>query len=374
MVSPEYIGGIAIVVDLDGKIVSISQRACELLEYEKQELMGINWLDTCVPVNLRKEIKGILRQIIEEKMELSVSGEMPVLTKSGATRNFSMRYSLLNDHAGNVSGILFFGHEITERKNIEAALKEANDQLVALLIERTQAQEQLMRAKMEADFYLDLMSHDLTNYNQNLLGNLTLLERREKITEAGQPYIDACKRQVAKSENLIFKVRAFSRVRQMDQYTLEPVSVNSIIMESLKTLRILYPRKKILVSFSPHGDPCVLATDLFDHVIMNILENAVKYTTREPVEITIEVRASREAPEHDWEISVADNGIGVSGDMKEKIFDRFLRINTEKKGTGLGLSLSKAIVTKFGGSISVEDRVKGQSDKGSKFIISMPRG
>jgi len=71
-----------------------------------------------------------------------------------------------------------------------------------------------------------------------------------------------------------------------------------------------------------------------------------------------------------WLISIADDGPGVPNGMKEKIFDRFVKIGKEK-GMGLGLSLARAIVEKFGGRIWVEDRPAGVP--GSIFKVLLQR-
>lgn len=103
------------------------------------------------------------------------------------------------------------------------------------------------------------------------------------------------------------------------------------------------------------------------NIIHNLLDNAIKYTPDQP-QITISTRNRNNG----IEITVSDNGIGMTKDAKKLIFDKFYRVHTgnlhDVKGFGLGLSYVKAIVTAHKGRIEVESEL----GKGSKFIIFIP--
>ncbi len=108
----------------------------------------------------------------------------------------------------------------------------------------------------------------------------------------------------------------------------------------------------------------------FTNVIFNLLDNAVKYRREDvPLELTV---TSRDLPAEKLEITVQDNGIGISKDDQKKIFDKFYRVSTgnlhDVKGFGLGLAYVRKMVGELGGTISVESQI----DKGTKFIIIIP--
>lgn len=241
------------------------------------------------------------------------------------------------------------------------------------ITENKRTERMLLEAKREAEFYLDLMSHDLTNFNQVLLGNLKLLERRADLGEAALRNLETCKRQVAKTENLIAKVRAFSSVREVDRDMLYAVDIDMVIADCLKMFKTIYHSKQIHVQFAPEPGHHALATDLLEHVIINILENAVKHSERDPVLLDITVQDAEPQQDGFWEIRISDNGPGVPDEMKTGIFDRYARINHEKRGTGLGLSLCRAIIESFGGNIRVQDRVESQTEMGSSFVLTIPK-
>ncbi len=257
----------------------------------------------------------------------------------------------LKNSDGEISAVLGISRDITGRK---------------------QAEEQLLKSKRESEFYLDLMSHDLTNFNQTILGNLTLIEMQGGLNEKQVKYLQSCKRQLSRSENLISKVRAFSQVKHIEKHHLKKIDLNSVVAEAVRMIKTLYPAKNIIVKFDPSGHKYTDATELLDSVAINVLDNAVKHSHSDKIELEIEIRDAANEPESFWELCITDNGPGVPDNIKEKIFDRFSKISSEK-GMGLGLSLAREITEKFGGSIWVEDRTAGDYTSGSMFVIAIPK-
>ncbi|MEW5946178.1 MAG: ATP-binding protein [bacterium] len=244
--------------------------------------------------------------------------------------------------------------------------------LVRDMTERVRSERALNEAVREARFYFDLMSHDLTNFNHVILGNLDLLEKSLEPDEVQRKRVSACKRQIVKSETLISNVRAFAAVKDITDESLEPVDLNRCVADAAATVRALYPGKRVEIEFEASGEKSAMGTTLLESALVNVMGNAARHSPGERAWISVAIAEAEEDPGGTWEIRIEDRGPGVPDGMKKKIFDRYVTVG-EEKGTGLGLSLARAIVEKLGGRIRVEDRVRGVPAKGSVFRITVPR-
>lgn len=471
-------GAIIIALDNRGVVTMINQKGCELLGLPEKEILGKNWFANFIPKPMRADVGKVYRALMAGKVALRKIHVNPVITGSGAESVIAWNNTILTDDRGGIVGTISSGVDISERLEIESALRDANERVEATLnaipdmmfeldrdgrflgfhapfpeklyakpeeflgkktedvlpkeaskeimaavreVVRTGGKRKAMytldfpegvfhfeatvvpkgtpgsggaariiamvhditglkraeamhiKAKQEAEFYLDLMSHDLTNFNQNILGNLELLERRAQLTDAERKYVGNCKRQVAKMDNLITKVRAFSAINHLGAETFRSMDLDRLIADAVKIVRGIHPEKTLHVSFTPEGNRFGLATELLESVFMNIIENAVKHSRSDEVRIEITLDPFRRNSRAFWSVRIADDGPGIPDGIKEKIFLRFSRIG-EVKGSGLGLSLAKAIVDRFGGALRVEDRIAGSPEMGAAFIIEVPKG
>ena len=149
----------------------------------------------------------------------------------------------------------------------------------------------------------------------------------------------------------------------------EMVDLHDIIETVAQNFLLQMDKRGGKLEFHPEADQAVVSGDLMHltNVISNLMENALKYTQRNP-EITISTRNENGS----IIISVADNGMGISKEDQKRIFDKFYRVPTGNvhnvKGFGLGLSYVKLIVEEHGGSI----KIKSEPNKGSRFDIHLP--
>jgi two-component system phosphate regulon sensor histidine kinase PhoR len=149
----------------------------------------------------------------------------------------------------------------------------------------------------------------------------------------------------------------------------EAVEVSDLIEKAVTLLKPIAERKKQSLSVVIPQHPIPLAGDIekLTQVIVNLLDNAVKYTP-ENGQITLE--ASRMADT--VEIAISDTGIGIPERDLPRIFERFFRVDRARSrelgGTGLGLSIVKHIVEAHGGKVAVESEL----GKGSRFSVILP--
>jgi two-component system phosphate regulon sensor histidine kinase PhoR len=160
-------------------------------------------------------------------------------------------------------------------------------------------------------------------------------------------------------------------VIERGELKLKPQSlyINAIIKDLIQAFEIQVTRRGGTIEFEPKA-----VSDLFEgdkvhiaNVILNLLDNANKYTAETP-----HLKVATYNKDHAICIAVTDNGIGISRDNLKKIFDKLYRIPSgnlhDVKGFGLGLSYVKAIMEKHNGQIAVES----QPGRGSTFTLILP--
>ncbi|OGJ21308.1 hypothetical protein A3K73_05645 [Candidatus Pacearchaeota archaeon RBG_13_36_9] len=121
------INSLIVFLDSNGTIVLINKKGCELLGYKKQELIGKNWFDACIPKEKRKEVHVVFNRLMKGELNYTEFFENLVLTKKGREKIISWHSTLLKDDKGKITGTISSGEDITERKKAEKELKESEE-------------------------------------------------------------------------------------------------------------------------------------------------------------------------------------------------------------------------------------------------------
>ncbi len=111
----------------DETIQHVNNKACEILGYPSNELIGQNWFDLCIPSENKEEVRNVFNQLVEGNRELVESYENPVITSSGEERVISWHNTFFKDDNGTITGILSSGEDITERKAAYEELLASNE-------------------------------------------------------------------------------------------------------------------------------------------------------------------------------------------------------------------------------------------------------
>ncbi len=111
-------------LDLDGRITLINRKGCDLLGWTERELLGRNWIDTCLPEAIRETSRQKFHHLVTGDLPIA---ENPILTKSGEVRLIEWRNTVLRDDAGHVIGTFSSGADITERHQAIEALRVAEE-------------------------------------------------------------------------------------------------------------------------------------------------------------------------------------------------------------------------------------------------------
>ena len=271
--------------------------------------------------------------------------------------------------------IIAMGSEIEKKQKCIIVMSDrtADRKMNQALSDAVSAAETANRAKST---FLSNMSHDIRTPMNAIIGFTTLavsnIENQEKVRD----YLGKILASSNHLLSLINDILDMSRI-ESGKIHLEETKVNlSDLLHDLKTI----------ISGQIHAKQLELYMDAMDltdediycdktrlnQVLLNLLSNAIKFT---PAGGTVSVRL-RQFPSTQkdcaqYEIRVKDNGIGMSQEFAQKIFDPFERERTSTvskiQGTGLGMAISKNIVNMMGGTIEI----KTQKNKGTEFIIRL---
>jgi signal transduction histidine kinase len=113
----------------------------------------------------------------------------------------------------------------------------------------------------------------------------------------------------------------------------------------------------------------VEAEPMLKEAIFNLLHNGVKFQNNDPAIVQVKIMEDDNGM---IRIEVEDHGPGIPDRIKDMVFDRLFHAS-RKAQSGIGLSLVKELITRYGGEIRVEDRIEGDHDQGTRFIILMRR-
>ncbi len=242
--------------------------------------------------------------------------------------------------------------------------------LAGIAIENAKMFQEHIDSRRDAELYTDVLSHDIKNFNQAILGYLDLLKMKAEKPEM-LSMITKIGEQVMNTSWLASNVRTMSRVTFGD-VELTRTDLGAVLEECGKSVTQYYPGRKVVSRGTVEkGVMFTDADELVRELFVNILTNAVKYDTHEPVEIDLSYEKTYENEKAFWTISIADHGIGIPDDVKPLIFDRFSKA-PKKKGSGMGLHIVKTLATRYSGKVWVEDRVPGDHTKGAMFKVQLP--
>ena len=175
----------------------------------------------------------------------------------------------------------------------------------------------------------------------------------------------AIRRNVAHLRDLL---AAFSDARRVDvdalDLRLEPTDVGALVQETADALRTLVAPHPLDVTVEGTVTAEVDAVRI-RQVIINLVENAAKFSgPEEPIDIRVSTSGDR------LRVVVTDRGRGVPEDQRQRVFERFVRLQADAPGSGLGLYISRGIARAHGGDIAIED----SSPAGSRFALTLPVG
>lgn len=240
-----------------------------------------------------------------------------------------------------------------------------------LITERKRQEEMLIAAReraAEADklkmAFLANMSHEIRTPLNAIVGFSNLLAKTVD-ADKKQRFINIINKNNQMLLKLIGDVLDMAKVESNTlDFNFRPTDLNHLIQEVDSTMRIKLSND-VMLNYVLGAPDCIIDTDpdRLNQVLMNLLNNAAKFTTKGSITFGYELR------DDEIYFYVRDTGIGIPDQDAERLFSRFTKLNNFIPGTGLGLSISKSIVEMLGGSIGVKS---AGHNRGSIFWFTIP--
>ena len=333
-----------------------------------ERLLGIPWkevrqdvfvLDKLYPKNAPEHGKNFLEGLL-----------------SGEQREWDFEYEHLDTKERRWFHNIAMGSEVEGRTKYILVMSDrtADKQVNQALSNAVAAAETANRAKST---FLSNMSHDIRTPMNAIIGFTTLAISNIDDKDRVKDYLAKALTSSNHLLSLINDVLDMSRI-ESGKIHLEEVEVNlSDVLHDLKTIvsgQIYAKQLELYMDVMDVTDEDVYCDKTrLNQILLNILSNAIKFT---PAGGTVSVRVRQLAGKvhgcGQYEFRVKDNGIGMSPEFAQKIFDPFERERTSTvsqiQGTGLGMAITKNIVDMMGGAINVQTA----QGKGTEFIICLP--
>jgi two-component system phosphate regulon sensor histidine kinase PhoR len=209
-------------------------------------------------------------------------------------------------------------------------------------------------------------SHELKTPLSIIKLNLEALYSKKKLSKREKDkYVVNIKKSIDLMNKLMEDLLLLSSVEQ--NISKSSINLCKVVDSCVEDIGVIAKDKSIKIDYKCGSKVKILGNStLVERSIMNILENAVRYS---PADSEVVVRVKKE--DGSGIVSISDSGPGIPIKHKKRIFERFYRVDKSRSketgGVGLGLSIVKEIVEKHDGSISVKS-----SKKGSTFVLKFP--
>ena len=333
-------------MDANGRLTYMNPAASEILGWSEDELRGRDVHTTVHESHPTAQCP--LSQTLFEGKVVSDHEEL-WLHKDGHSISLICSATPIVQE-GRVAGAVLSLHDITDRKEMENALRDAS------------------RAR---DEFLATVSHELRTPMTSILGWAQLMKVMNIDSElrvAVEQIELSAKAQAAIVDDLIDISRAITGKLRLH---VDTVDVIHVLDEAMRFVETTAAAKKIEIRRTVDCDDPTLKADRgrLHQVLWNLLSNAIKFTPEGGmVEVHLECIDDRLI------VTVSDTGIGIQPEFLPSVFDRFSQQSTSESrqhgGLGLGLAIVKQLVEMHGGTVSAQSEGIG---KGATFVVVLPR-
>lgn len=345
-------------LDADGRVNLANEKACQILECAKEEIIGQDWFDSFIPETVRNDVRSLFYQQINGQSKGAKYFEHAVLSKKGQEKYIAWQNTYISSGSDDIVGVLSSGEDISEKKKL---------------------QEQLMQSqKMESVGSLaGGIAHEFNNILAIIIGNNELIldelpdfslarESSEEIRIAG-----------IRGRDVVKQLLTFSR---QDSPVQQIIDLGSTVQESMKLIRSSTPANiEIKLTVAEDIYPIMANPTQINQVILNLCNNAVDAMPNMGGILTVtlsnmDVDDNHARPHptlHSGQyakLTVNDNGVGMHEKTLGRVFEPYYTTKEIGKGTGIGLAVVHGIIKRHDGLI-IADSHPG---KGTTFTIFLP--
>jgi PAS domain S-box-containing protein len=329
--------GIMIIQALPLKILFTNPAFAAFLDCTVEEVLNLD------PLSIRSMIHPEDLDIVMTKLQELMNGDNPNRTPI-VIRVFQK--------GGDMQSLEMFGRKV-DYEGMSAI------QIVAMNVsDRLNAEKRVRTQKERAMLYLDLMSHDFRNQLQIILGSTMVMDSRLENPD-DRRILDQIILAVERCQRMILKAKVTEPLMSVP---LRPTKLAPILEKVVMQQVDLHSDVDIGITLKD-ADAIVDADEFLEQLFANLIENAIEHNPRAERQVWVNLRKKGK----EYEVTVADNGSGISESLKKEIFD------ISRRYGGLGLHQSRQICEKYGGRISVRDRVPENPNQGVEFVVWIPK-
>jgi PAS domain S-box-containing protein len=361
-------------INPEGKITDINNASIDMTEVTREDLIGTDFFEYFTEPDKAREI---YKQVFAE----GFIADSPLTIRDEKLTEVLFNGSVYKDEYGKVIGVVVVARDITDHKRIEKELKDAKLNAESATKIAEEAKEIAEKAKKIAEDavkskqqFLSNMSHEIRTPMNAIIGFTKVLLKSD-LDAKQKEYLTAIKLSGDALTVLINDILDLAKVdagKMTFEQTPFKMAASIAAMIHLFETKIQEKNLKLIKEYDDKipgvlvGDPVRL-----HQIILNLVSNAVKFTSKGEITIRAELLDEDEV-NATIEFSVTDTGIGIEEDRIEHIFENFQQATSETArlygGTGLGLAISKQLVESQGGSITV----KSKPEEGSVFSFVLP--
>lgn len=391
----ELMSDAIIIVDNDGVIVFVNNRTERMFGYAKQELVGEK-IEILIPDNIKDEHVGHRSSFVKNPQARSMEEQKSLVgrNKSGSLVPVEISLSPLN--SDNTPYTIASIRDVTKRRLIEKELRRSHEVLEKRVAERTadlQAANNKLTNEMDQRKKIEERARqqqaDITHVSRlSLLGEMSsgLAHELNQPLAAISNYSQGCIRRIQsntaetaslvqameritseanRASDIITRLRRFVRKEELQHTCL---ALNSVVQDVMELVDFEFKNHGISVQshLAKNLPEICIDTIQIQQVLVNLIWNAIEAMGDNP-EHNRKLNIDTALAEDDTvEITVCDNGYGISEDVEKQLFNQFF--TTKEHGLGIGLSISRNIIEDHGGKIWSEQNPEG----GSIFKLSLP--